>query len=106
MEFKVDGGLNLEFGQQSLSKVFKVILESLVNLMVQKEVVQRIVSSIVSIYVYVFFINVLSRELVLSSVFVMLILQISLSSLINLFNVLRGGIKLFVYIIIVGLVFS
>lgn len=106
MEPKADGGLNPESGQQSPSKASKVTLESLANLMAQKEAAQRIASSIASTHAYALPTNVLSRESAPSSAPVLSTPQISLPSLINLSNVLRGGIKPSVHITTAGPVSS
>lgn len=106
MEPKTDGGLTPESGQQSPSKASKVTLESLANLMAQKEAAHRNASSIASTHAYALPTNVLSKESTQSSAPVLSTPQISLPSLINLSNVLRGGIKPSVHITTAGPVSS
>jgi hypothetical protein len=95
MESKSDGGTPSETGQQSPSKASKVTLESLANLMAQKEAAQRIASSLCSTPAT----SVLNKDPVLST-------SSGLSSLISLSNVFRGGLKPSVHITTAGPVSS
>ncbi|XP_056004677.1 KAT8 regulatory NSL complex subunit 3-like isoform X5 [Ostrea edulis] len=102
IEGKPDGGTSSETGQQSPSKASKVTLESLANLMAQKEAAQRIASSLSSTPAT----NVSNKDPVLSTSSGLSSPQLSLSSLISMSNVFRGGIKPSVHITTAGPVSS
>ncbi|XP_062578342.1 KAT8 regulatory NSL complex subunit 3-like isoform X1 [Saccostrea cucullata] len=106
IEGKPEGGPTSESGQQSPSKASKVTLESLANLMAQKEAAQRIASSIASSHSYALSSNLMGKESVPGSAPGVSSPQISLPNLISLSNVLRGGIKPSVHITTAGPVSS
>nr|XP_022339317.1 KAT8 regulatory NSL complex subunit 3-like isoform X1 [Crassostrea virginica] len=104
METKTDGSTVPDSGQQSPSKASKVTLESLANLMAQKEAAQRIASSISSTHAYALPTNVQST--VSNTTPILSTPQLSLPSLISLSNALRGGMKPSVHITTAGPVSS